>query len=146
MAQSSTRAGLALIKQFEGCKLTSYPDPATGAQPWTIGYGHTGNIHPHETITQAQADVLLLNDYDRFEAQVRALLKVVVTQNQLGALVSFAFNVGIRNLSSSTLLRKLNAGDAVGAALEFVKWNRAAGKVMRGLTTRRAAETRLFQS
>ena len=79
-----------------------------------------------------------------FAAQVAALLKVPTKQHQFDALVSFAYNCGIGNLRSSTLLRKLNAGDFPGAALEFHRWNRANGRVLAGLVRRRAAEALLF--
>ncbi|UAN55460.1 lysozyme [Serratia sp. JSRIV004] len=145
--------GLALIKAFEGLSLTAYPDPGTGGAPWTIGWGHTGpEVKPGLTWTQAQAKQALNDDVARFERDVRTLVKVEINQNQFDALVSFAFNVGSdideddvpEGLGDSTLLRKLNAGDYEGAANEFVKWNNSAGKVMKGLTRRRAAERDLF--
>ena len=97
-------------------------------------------------VTQEQADALLAADIQRFEKGVAALLKVQVTQGQFDALVSFSFNCGLGNLESSTLLRKLNAGDVDGAAAEFPRWNKAGGSVLRGLTLRREAEQRLFMS
>lgn len=139
-------AGIALIKSFEGLELEAYPDPATGGEPWTIGYGHTGEVTPGMVITEAEADELLLQDVAQFEMCVNGALQVPVTQGQFDALVSFAFNLGCRNLRNSTLLAKLNAGDNVGAAAEFVRWNRAAGKVMAGLTRRREAERDLFNA
>lgn len=138
---NSSRAGLALIKTYEGCKLTAYLCPAG---KWTIGYGRTTNVKKGDTCTQAQADAWLLQEYDAFERKVRALLKVPVTDNQLGALVSFAYNVGVGALASSTLLRLLNAGDYKGAAAQFARWNKAAGSALAGLTKRRAAEAALF--
>lgn len=137
--------GISLIKQFEGCRLNAYPDPATGGAPWTIGYGHTGNdVRPRMVWTQVQADSALISDLAQCERAVSRLVKVNLTQNQFDALVSFVFNVGSGNLQSSTLLRKLNSGDYRGAADEFPRWNKAAGKVMAGLTKRRAAERELF--
>jgi lysozyme len=142
--------GLALIKQFEGVKLDAYPDPATGAAPWTIGYGHTGpEVRPGLRWTQAQADQALLADVARFERDVTQLVTVVISQNQFDALVSFAYNVGsdidadniAEGLGDSTLLHKLNAGDVEGAAAEFPKWNK---QKLPGLTRRRAAERDLF--
>ncbi len=138
---TSSRAGLGLIKTSEGCKLSAYLCPAGH---WTIGYGRTTNVKKGDTCTQAQADAWLLQEYDAFERKVRALLKVPVTENQLGALVSFAYNVGDGALGSSTLLRLLNAGDYAGAAAQFARWNKAAGKALAGLTKRRAAEAALF--
>ena len=137
-------AGLALLKSFEGCKLAAYPDPGTGGEPWTIGWGHTGGVKRGDTCTQAQADAWLLQDLDRFEQAVERLVSVTLTQNQFDALVSFAYNCGQGSLQTSTLLRKLLAGDYAGAQQQFSRWNRANGKEMPGLTRRRAAEAELF--
>ena len=137
--------GISLIKQVEGCRLNAYPDPATGGAPWTIGYGHTGNdVRPGMVWTQVQADSALISDLAQCERAISRLVKVTLTQNQFDAIVSFVFNVCSGNLQSSTLLRKLNSGDYRGAAEEFPRWNKAAGKVMAGLTKRRAAERELF--
>lgn len=136
--------GLALIKKFEGLRLQSYPDPGTGGDPWTIGYGSTGpNVKPGMTITADQAEKLLLNDLVRFEQGVTQQCPVV-TDNQFSALVAFAFNVGLGNLQTSTLRKMHNAGDYAGAAGQFGKWTRAAGKVLPGLIKRRAAESALY--
>lgn len=132
---------MSLIKQFEGCRLTAYLCPAG---VWTIGWGRTTNVKRGDTCTQAQADAWLTDEYDAFESKVRALIKVPVTANQLGALVCFAYNVGTGALASSTLLRVLNAGRYDDAALQFARWNKAGGKVLAGLTKRRAAEASLF--
>lgn len=138
-------ATLNLIKSFEGCKLTAYPDPGTGGDPWTVGYGHTGpDVHKGLVVTQAQADALLVGDLKKFETGVAKLVKVDLTENQRGALVSFAYNCGLGNLGSSTLLKKVNARDFIGAKAEFGKWNKAGGKILAGLTRRRAAEATLF--
>ena len=93
-----------------------------------------------------QAEDLLRNDLHATSIPVEGLVRVSVTDNQFAALVSFAFNVGVNNLRNSTLLRKVNAGDFAGAALEFGKWNKAGGRVLAGLTRRRAAEATLFQT
>ncbi|WKM71843.1 lysozyme [Klebsiella oxytoca] len=143
--------GIALIKGFEGCRLTAYPDPGTGGAPWTIGYGWTypvdgKPIKPGMKIDQATADRLLKTGLVSYENDVLKLIKVKVTQNQFDALVSFAYNVGSRALSTSTLLKKLNAGDIKGAADEFLRWNKAGGKEMPGLTRRRKAERDVFLS
>lgn len=135
--------GLQIIKDFEGCKLTSYLCPAG---VWTIGYGHTTNVKPGMTITSADAERLLRQDLIRFENAVTQLVKVSVTPNQFSALVSFAYNVGVGALKNSTLLRKLNGKNYRGAADEFLRWNKANGKVLPGLTKRRIAERDLFLS
>jgi lysozyme len=136
-----SKDGLHLTESFEGCRLTSYPDPASGGDPWTIGYGHTGpEVHAGMTITQEQAEELLVQDVKRAVADVNAKLTVEVTQEEFDALVDFAFNCGCGNLNNSTLLKKVNAGDFQGAAHEFEKWDMAAGKHMAGLLRRRQAE------
>lgn len=138
-------AGIAALKGYEGVRLSAYPDPATGGAPWTIGVGHTGvDVRKGLTITEARADELLREDLARFEAGVNAAAPKA-TQGQFDALVSLAFNIGLGNLQSSTLLRKHNAGDYDGAAAQFAVWNRAAGKVMPGLTKRRLSETRMYK-
>lgn len=136
-------AGLRLIKEFEGCRLSAYPDPASGGKPYTIGYGHTRGVNLGDRITQAQADAFLREDVAEFERAVNNLAPIT-TQGQFDALVSFAFNLGAANLEKSTLLKKHRAGDYAGASKEFVRWNRAAGKVMAGLTRRRLAEAELY--
>lgn len=143
------QAGLDLIKNYEGWRSKAYPDPATGGEPITIGYGHTSAAGtPKVTlgmkITPAEGEAILLKDLQGTIGQVTKLVKVPLNDNQFSALVSFAFNVGAGNLQSSTLLRLVNAGEFGKAASEFQRWNRGAGKVMAGLTARRAAEQRLF--
>lgn len=140
----TSQAGIDLIKQFEGVRLKAYPDPATGAEPWTIGIGHTGGVRPGDVITEARAEQLLRLDLGRFELAVRKLCPIA-TQSQFDALVSFAFNCGEDNLKTSTLRRLHNDGDYTGAANQFARWNKAAGKVMLGLTRRRAAEAALYR-
>lgn len=140
--------GIALIKQFEGCKLTAYQD-SVGV--WTIGYGWTQPvdgkpIRAGMTIKQETAERLLKTGLVSYESDVSRLVKVGLTQGQYDALVSFTYNLGARSLSTSTLLRKLNAGDYAGASDEFLRWNKAGGKVLNGLTRRREAERALFLS
>lgn len=144
-------AGLALIKEFEGFVPTWYPDPAHGWKVPTIGYGHTDSAgspkyatSKNMKLTEAEASAILQRDLERYEADVARLVKMPLNENQHGGLVSFTYNLGAGNLGSSTLLRKLNAGDYAGAAAEFPRWNKAGGKVLAGLTRRRAAEQALF--
>jgi len=138
------KAGLDLIKSFEGLKLRAYLCPA---KVWTIGFGSTGpHVVPGKSINEAQAEELLKHDLDRFEAAVTRLVTVPLTQNQYDALVSFAFNVGISALERSTLLKRVNAKLFDQARAEFAKWNRAGGRPLAGLTRRRAAEAALFGS
>jgi len=140
--------GIALIKEFEGCKLTAYQD-SVGV--WTIGYGWTQPVDGKQiragmVIKQEEADRLLKTGLVSYENDVSRLVKVGLTQGQFDALVSFTYNLGARSLSTSTLLRKLNAGDYAGASDEFLRWNKAGGKVLNGLTRRREAERALFLS
>jgi lysozyme len=142
----TSQKGIDLIKSSEGLRLTAYPDPATGGEPWTIGYGTTRGVKPGMKITTTQAEEYLKTDVGRFEPELAKLVKVPLTQNQWDALMSFVYNLGSANLASSTLLKLLNAGDYTRAADQFPRWNKAAGKEMPGLTKRRAAEQALFLS
>jgi lysozyme len=139
--------GLKLVKSFEGCELKSYRCPAG---VWTIGYGHTKNVSPNQTITQEQAEQLLHADMEECVSYIDELVQVPLTDNQFSALVSFVFNVGKGNLMSSTLLKKLNAGEYDAVPNELARWNKATDpntgvlKVLPGLVTRRAAEAKLW--
>lgn len=144
----TSEKGIALIKEFEGCKLTAYQD-SVGV--WTIGYGWTQPvdgkpIRAGMVIKQETAERLLKTGLVSYESDVSRLVKVRLTQGQFDALVSFTYNLGARSLSTSTLLRKLNVGDYDGSADEFLRWNKAGGKVLNGLTRRREAERALFMS
>lgn len=130
-----------LIKSFEGLELEAYLCPA---DIWTIGYGHTGDVKEGDTITKAEAEDLLDKDLEKFRSGVNICVKVPLNENQFGALVSFAYNVGIGSLQSSTLLKLLNAGDYDAAADQFPRWNKSGGKVLTGLTRRREAERAVF--
>ena len=141
MEHTTSKAGIELIKSFEGCRLTSYQDVAG---IWTIGYGHTGNIKPGMSITQQQADTFLRSDLARFEHCINRCVTVPLTQNMFDALVSFTYNVGTGAFQRSTLLCKLNRGDTAEAAEEFDKWIHAGKKVIPGLVRRRREEKELF--
>lgn len=144
------KATVDLIKQFEGLELKAYVDPATGNEPITVGYGTT--IYPDgkkvklgDTCTEQQAEEYLTHDLNQFSSKVQPLIKSIVTDNQFGALTSFAYNVGVGNLKSSTLLKMVNNNpNDKEIAIQFAKWNKAAGKVMKGLTRRREAESKLY--
>lgn len=149
---STGKDGIALIKAFEGCArlradgmLEAYPDPGTGGAPWTIGWGATGpGIAPGTIWTQEQCDERLLQDIARHAADVRRTIGVApTTQAQFDALVSFHYNTGA--IARSTLARLHVAGDHDGAAGQFTRWNRAGGRVLAGLTRRRAAEEALYR-
>ena len=137
-----SRKGIKLIQDFEGLALKAYKDPIG---IWTWGYGSTGpHVTPNKVGTKEEAEQLLKKDLERFEKGVSDLVKVPLNQNQFDSLVSFSFNLGLSSLKSSTLLKKLNASDYIGASKEFERWNRAGGKVLNGLTRRRLAERDLF--
>lgn len=145
----------ALIQEFEGCAkkapdgdFSAYPDPGTGAEPWTIGWGTTGpDIRPGLVWTQAQCDSRFTADVDAFAGKVAALLgSAATTQHQFDAMVSFAYNLGIENLASSTLLKLHKAGNYAAAQGQFARWDEAAGKVLPGLERRREAEAALYGS
>lgn len=141
------QAGIDLIKQFEKCSLKAYPDPATGGHPWTIGWGHTGSdVQPGAVWTQELCDATLLSDTNSTCSQLAPHIKTQLNDNQFSAVVSLAFNAGAGNIIKSTLLKLINADKLVEAANEFPKWDKAAGKVMQGLLTRRLAEQKLFNS
>lgn len=141
------KAGADLIKSFEGCKLTAYK---CSANKETIGYGNTfyedgTPVKLGDTITQERAESLFVMISDSFAAKVKPLITSTVNENQFGALVSFAYNCGIANLRSSTLLRKVNANpNDMTIRNEFARWNKAGGKVLAGLTRRRKAEADLY--
>jgi lysozyme len=150
-----------IIKAFEGCHNTPYLCPA---KLWTIGYGHV--LYPEQAKLKAddrpayplkpehnrvwdadEIDALLEADLQRFSDGVLRLCPAAADNDRhFAALVSFAFNVGLGNLQSSTLRMKYNRGDFDGAADEFLKWDKSGGKVLAGLTRRRIAERFLFLS
>ncbi len=143
-----SKKGLSMIASFESFEPKAYYCPAGVL---TIGYGHTGTnaqgeeLQEGDTVTQEQAMRLLHEDVLWAENAVNKQ-KLTLSQNQFDALVSFVFNVGASAFSHSTLLKKLKNGDHEKAAYEFLRWNKAGGKVLRGLTARREAERDLFLS
>ena len=141
------QAGIDLIKQFEGCKLKAYQD-LVGV--WTIGFGHTGDdVYEGLTIDESAAEPLLIKDLNIFVSGVKDMLNgCIVSSNAFSALVCFAYNVGIENLKSSTLLKLIISGepDPVVIGDQFLRWDHAGGVVIPGLARRRAAERALFLS
>jgi len=134
--------GLNLIKKYEGLRLKAYQDPV---KIWTIGYGHTGpDVKKGKVITEAEAERLLKQDLRKFEGVVNSKVTKKLTRNQFDALVSFTYNVGPEAFRTSTLLKKLNNGNFPGAAAEFLRWNKAGGNILPGLTKRRKEEQALF--
>lgn len=143
---TTRQQGIAAIKAHEGLRLQAYPDPASGGEPWTIGWGHTGGVKRGDIITIEQAEQFLAEDIDTAQRGIRNLVKVPLTEGQLWALTSFVFNLGVGALRKSTLLKRLNAGDYAGAAGQFGLWVNAAGRPMPGLVRRRAEEKAMFLS
>jgi len=141
------KAGADLIKEFEGCKLKAYQ---CSAKKWTIGYGNTffedgTPVVAGNAITQQKAEDLFEIIANDFSAKVAKLVTSKVSENQFGALTSFAYNCGIANLQKSTLLKKVNSNpNDPSIKTEFLKWNKAGGKVLAGLTRRREAEANLY--
>lgn len=138
-----SRKGLNLTETSEGLRLKAYQD-SVGV--WTIGYGHTKGVRQGDVITKEQAEAYLMQDIQSAVQDVERLVRCPITQGQFDALVDFTFNLGAANLAKSTLLAKLNVRDYEGAADEFHRWNRAGGKVLAGLTSRREAEEALFHA
>ena len=142
----TSQRGIDLIKEFEGLRLKAY---VCSGNKNTIGYGTT--IYPNgssvkltDTCTKEQAETYLKNDLKRFEEGVTRLVGLPIHQLMFDSLVSFAYNLGLGNLKSSTLLKKVNLGKFKECENEFVKWNKALGKELPGLTRRRLAERDLF--
>ena len=139
------------VAGYEGIKLKAYPDPKTGGKPFTIGCGTTvypsgKSVNLGETCTKDQALTYLQHDLIKFGNYVNQYVTVKLNQNQFDALVSFTYNLGPANLKSSTLLKKLNAGDYQGAADQFLKWVSPGTSVTAGLTKRRTDERAWFLS
>lgn len=150
MARRINAAGLRLIKSFEGFEPKWYRDPVG---IWTIGFGHTdaAGAPKHATskgliLSDEAATEILANDLGQYAAAVERAVKVPLNDNQFAALVSFTYNVGAGALAKSTLVKKLNAGNYGAVRAELAKWNKAGGKVLKGLTRRRAAEADLFEA
>ncbi|WP_299312672.1 lysozyme [uncultured Halomonas sp.] len=142
-----SRRGLDLLHHFEGFREEAYLCPAG---VWTIGYGNTKwpdgrPVRKGDRVTREEGEELFRTILRTFERGVLDAVEVELTQGQFDALVSFSYNVGLGALRSSTLLRLLNSGDYEGAADQFLRWNKAGGRVLNGLTRRREAERKLFK-
>jgi lysozyme len=141
-----TEDGLALIRRFEGLRTRAYRCPAG---VWTIGYGHTEQAGPPKVssgteITEAKAEEILRADVENFATGVSTCLKRDLEPAQFAALVSFAFNVGLGNFRRSSVLRAVNDGNFAAVPRRLLMWNKANGRVLPGLVSRRAAEAELF--
>ena len=136
-----SNTGIDLIKHFEGCETEAYLCPA--GVP-TIGYGHIKGVQMGDVITETQAHEMLVEELDEYESYINDLVTVSLNQNQFDAMVSWVYNLGGGNLRASTLLKVLNSGDYAGVPAQMMRWNKAGGKVLEGLTRRRQAEADLF--
>ena len=134
--------GVALIKKFEGCELEAYQ---CSAGVWTIGYGHTKGVTPNDSISQEEAEQMLVDELHEYESYVNEYVTVALSQNQFDALVSWVYNLGPANLKASTMLKVLNSGEYEDVPAQIKRWNKAGGKVLEGLIRRREAEACLFQ-
>lgn len=142
MTRTISPEGLAGIKRFEGCRLEAYRD-AVGI--WTIGYGHTRTAMKGIRITQERAEELLREDLRVFEKGVARLVNVPITQSQFDALVSFCYNCGLAAFEKSTLRRYINSRQNTGLIkVQFMRWDKAGGKPLAGLTKRRAWEALMW--
>lgn len=139
------RIAAPFIAEFEGCELEAYKCPAGY---WTIGYGHTGDVHPGDQITEEMALQVLSNDLQRTRDGLATFVHVPVSEGQFVALMSLAFNMGVQGMRRSCpkLIAALNAGDEREAAHQFLDCDRADGRRLPGLTARRRAEAELFLS
>jgi lysozyme len=138
-----SKTGIDLIKHFEGCELEAYKC-AAGVP--TIGYGHIKGVTMGDTITQDEAEAMLVHELLEYENYIHDCIDVQLSQNQFDAMVSWVFNLGVGNLRSSTLRTVLNQGDYEGVPAQIMRWNKAGGKVLEGLTRRRQAEADLFSA
>ena len=133
--------GIELIKHFEGCETVAYKCPAG---VWTIGYGHIKGVQDGDVITETQAHEMLVEELKEYENYILNAVEVDLNQSQFDAMVSWVYNLGNGNLNSSTLLKVLNSGEYAGVPEQIMRWNKAGGKVLAGLTKRRQAEANLF--
>jgi lysozyme len=147
MWRVTSARGREMIESFEGRRHTAYPDPATGGKPWTIGIGSTGpDVVPGLTWTDQEIDERFTADLRKFEVGINKLVTAPISQNAFDAVCSLAYNIGLQNLRTSTLLKLLNQGRHRDAAAEFYRWSFANGQQMPGLLRRRRAEMALFVS
>lgn len=138
-------AGLSLIKSFEGCRLEAYLDTLANPPVWTVGWGQTGPHITKGTVwTQSRADDEFARTVRGVAAAVLARCAVTPNANQIAAMTSLAYNIGMSNFSRSSVLRLHNAGEFAASAAAFGMWNKAGGRVRAGLTRRRAAEAALY--
>lgn len=137
---------VAVIGGAEGLRQNAYPDPATRGKPWTICYGHTGNVQPGERASIAECKALLLSDLDKEADGIEKCIRVEMTDGQYVAVLSLAHNIGVAGVCKSSVARDFNAGRVTQACNDLLKFDRAAGIQMPGLTKRRQRERELCLS
>ena len=137
-----SKTGIELLKHFEGCELKAYQD-SVGV--WTIGYGHTKGIYEGLEITQSEAEKMLVDELPEYEGYITDKVVPMLQQHEFDALVCWVYNLGPTNLSSSTMLKKLNAGEFKEVPFQMKRWDNAGGQPLLGLTRRRNAEALLFK-
>ena len=137
-----SKTGIELLKHFEGCELKAYQD-SVGV--WTIGYGHTKGIYEGLEITQSEAEKMLVDELPEYEGYITDKIVPRLQQHDFDALVCWVYNLGPTNLSSSTMLKKLNAGEFKEVPFQMKRWDKAGGQPLLGLTRRRNAEALLFK-
>ena len=138
----TSQYGIDLIKHFEGCELKAYQ---CAAGVWTIGYGHTKGIYEGLEITQSEAEKMLVDELPEYEGYITDKVVPMLQQHEFDALVCWVYNLGPTNLSSSTMLKKLNAGEFKEVPFQMKRWDKAGGQPLLGLTRRRNAEALLFK-
>jgi lysozyme len=143
LSKDPPQCGIDLIKQFEGLKQTAYK---CSADVWTIGYGHTGNVYPGMTCSASSAEEYLKNDLAQAWKTLKSCVKVPLTYNQAGALLSWCYNVGGGAVEKSTLIKLLNQRYYDQVPIQLMRWNKVNGEVLGGLSRRRASEARLWNT
>ena len=139
----TSKDGLQLIKDFEGLELNAYK---CAAGVWTIGYGHIKGVQEGMSISEARANEMLNEELTEYENYINKGVTVPLSQCQFDAMVSWVYNLGGGNLQASTLLKVINAEDYDGVPAQLMRWNKAGGKVLEGLTRRRQAEADMFSN
>ena len=137
-----SKTGIELLKHFEGCERKAYQD-SVGV--WTIGYGHTKGLYEGLEITQSEAEKMLIDELPEYEGYITDKVVPMLQQHEFDALVCWVYNLGPTNLSSSTMLKKLNAGEFKEVPFQMKRWDKAGGQPLLGLTRRRNAEALLFK-
>lgn len=147
--RQANQLAVSLTAKWEACVLAAYPDPATGGEPWTIGYGHIDGVKPGDTITKARAQALLRSDLQDAVRKLYGVIKADIIENHLtdhqwAALISFVHNLGAN--PKWTIWKRINAKQFDQVPGEMIQFVRAAGKKMQGLVNRRTDEIRVWST